>query len=53
MLCRSHIVKESLRSFELSGVALDGDKSSSFKEIKEQLSILSNNFSKNVLQATN
>ena len=50
---QKHIVKESLRSFELSGVALDGVKSSRFKEIKEQLSILSNNFSKNVLQATN
>ena len=50
---QKHIVKESLRSFELSGVALDGVKSSRFKEIKEQLSILNNNFSKNVLQATN
>ena len=50
---QKHIVKESLRSFELSGVALDGVKSSRFKEIKAQLSILSNNFSKNVLQATN
>ena len=50
---QKHIVKESLRSFELSGVALDGTKSSRFKEIKEQLSLLSNQFSKNVLQATN
>lgn len=50
---QKHIVKESLRSFELSGVALDGAKSSRFKEIKEQLSLLSNQFSKNVLQATN
>ena len=50
---QKHIVKESLRSFELSGVALNGVKSSRFKEIKEQLSILSNEFSKNVLQATN
>lgn len=50
---QKHIVKESLRSFELSGVALDEAKSSRFKEIKEQLSLLSNQFSKNVLQATN
>jgi len=33
---QKHIVKESLRSFELSGVALNGVKSSRFKEIKEQ-----------------
>jgi len=50
---QQHIVKESLRSFELSGVALYGFKSTRFKEIKEQLSVLSNKFSKNVLQATN
>ena len=48
-----HIVKESLRGFELSGVALDDTKSARFKEIKQQLSMLSNKFSKNVLQATN
>ena len=50
---QQHIVNESLRSFELSGVALDGDKSERFKEIQEQLSVLSNQFSKNVLQSTN
>ncbi|ALE01840.1 M3 family metallopeptidase [Candidatus Pseudothioglobus singularis] len=50
---QQHIVNDSLRSFELSGVALDGAKSERFKEIKEQLSILSNQFSKNVLQSTN
>ena len=48
-----HIVKESVRGFELSGVALDDTKSARFKEIKQQLSMLSNKFSKNVLQATN
>ena len=48
-----HIVKDSIRSFELSGVALRGEKSSRFKEIQEKLSTLSNQFSKNVLQATN
>ena len=50
---QQHIVNESLRSFELSGVALDGTKSERFKEIQEQLSVLSNQFSKNVLQSTN
>ena len=50
---QQHIVNDSLRSFELSGVALDGVKSERFKEIKEQLSVLSNQFSKNVLQSTN
>ena len=50
---QQHIVNESLRSFELSGVALDGAKSERFKEIQEQLSVLSNQFSKNVLQSTN
>ena len=50
---QQHIVNDSLRSFELSGVALDGAKSERFKEIKEQLSVLSNKFSKNVLQSTN
>ena len=52
-LQQQHIVNDSLRSFELSGVALDGAKSERFKEIKEQLSVLSNQFSKNVLQSTN
>ena len=52
-LQQKHIVNDSLRSFELSGVALDGTKSEQFKEIQEQLSVLSNQFSKNVLQSTN
>ncbi|MBT7933382.1 MAG: M3 family metallopeptidase [Thiotrichales bacterium] len=52
-LQQQHIVNDSLRSFELSGVALDGAKSEQFKEIQEQLSVLSNQFSKNVLQSTN
>ena len=52
-LQQQHIVNDSLRRFELSGVALDGTKSERFKEIQEQLSVLSNQFSKNVLQSTN
>ena len=50
---QKHIVKDSIKGFELSGVALKGDDSKRFKEIQEHLSVLSNQFSKNVLQATN
>jgi oligopeptidase A len=50
---QEHIVKESIKSFELSGVALEGEDFERFKAIKEELSLLSNQFSKNVLQSTN
>lgn len=50
---QKHIVKDSIRGFELSGVGLEGEDSDRFKAIQEQLSVLSNQFSKNVLQATN
>ena len=50
---QQHIVKDSIKSFELSGVGLDGEDLTRFKAIQEQLSLLSNQFSKNVLQATN
>ena len=50
---QKHIVKDSLKGFELSGVGLEGEHSDRFKAIQEQLSVLSNQFSKNVLQATN
>ncbi len=50
---QKHIVKDSIKGFELSGVALKGSDSKRFKEIQERLSVLSNQFSKNVLQATN
>ena len=50
---QKHIVKDSIRGFELSGVGLKDKDSDRFKAIKEQLSVLSNQFSKNVLQATN
>jgi len=50
---QKHIVKNSIKGFELSGVALKGADSERFKEIQERLSVLSNQFSKNVLQATN
>ncbi len=48
-----HIVKESIQGFELSGVGLEGSASDRFKAIQEELSLLSNQFSKNVLQSTN
>jgi oligopeptidase A (EC:3.4.24.70). Metallo peptidase. MEROPS family M03A len=47
------LVKESIESFELSGVGLEGEQSDRFKAIKERLSLLSNQFSKNALKATN
>ena len=50
---QQHIVNDSLRNFELAGVALDGVYSERFKEIQGQLSVLSSQFSKNVLQSTN
>jgi len=50
---QSHIVKDSIRGFELSGVGLEGVPSDRFKAIQEELSLLSNQFSKNVLQSTN
>ena len=46
-------MKDSIKGFELSGVGLEGEDSDRFKAIQEQLSVLSNQFSKNVLQATN
>ncbi|SMN13109.1 Oligopeptidase A [Bathymodiolus heckerae thiotrophic gill symbiont] len=50
---QQHIVKEVIKSFELSGVGLSGKQSARFKAIKERLSVLSNQFSKNSLLATN
>ena len=50
---QQHILKNTLDGFRLSGVDLAGDKLERFKQIQERLSILSNQFSKNSLQATN
>ena len=50
---QQHIVKESIQGFELSGVGLESNASDRFKAIQEELSLLSNQFSKNVLQSTN
>lgn len=50
---QQHILQEAIDGFELSGVGLEGDDSKRFKAIKERLSLLSNQFSKNSLKATN
>ncbi|WP_269618978.1 M3 family metallopeptidase [Zhongshania sp. BJYM1] len=49
---RQKAVRNMLRDFVLSGVALDGDKASRFAEIQQRLSELSTAFSNNVLDAT-
>ncbi|SMM99446.1 Oligopeptidase A [uncultured Candidatus Thioglobus sp.] len=48
-----HIVKETIIRFELSGVGLESAQADRFKTIKERLSVLNNQFSKNTLLATN
>lgn len=50
---QQHIVREMITGFDLSGVGLESEQSDRFKTIKERLSVLSNQFSKNVLLATN
>ncbi|HIL42039.1 MAG TPA: M3 family peptidase [Gammaproteobacteria bacterium] len=48
-----HIIKDAIKGFELSGVALEGDKLKRLKKIKEELTLLSSKFSNNSLKATN
>ncbi len=50
---QQHIINDAVEGFELSGVGLEGEDSTRFKAIKERLSLLSNQFSKNSLKATN
>ena len=50
---QKHILQEAIDGFELSGVGLEGQSAKRFKAIKERLSLLSNQFSKNALKATN
>jgi len=50
---QSYILQEAIDGFELSGIGLEGEKSERFKAIKSRLSLLSNQFSKNTLKATN
>lgn len=47
------ILDNGLRDFRLSGVALDPQSKKRFKEIEQQLSKISSQFSDNVLDATN
>lgn len=47
------IIDNALRDFRLSGVDLDTDRQKRFKEIEQQLSTLSSQFSDNLLDATN
>ncbi|KZM40296.1 oligopeptidase A [Marinomonas sp. SBI22] len=45
-------LRQNIRSFELSGVALEGDKKQRYGEISTRLSELSSKFGENVLDAT-
>ncbi len=47
------IIKNALRDFTLSGVALDADKKQRYKEISLELSNLASKFEENLLDATN
>lgn len=46
------VITNTLRDFELSGIALDEDKKRRYAEIKSRLSDLSSTFSNNVMDAT-
>lgn len=50
---QSYILENVIKDFELSGLNLTGQALEQFKEINERLSLLSNEFAKNSLQATN
>jgi oligopeptidase A len=47
------IIDNALIDFELSGVALPEDKKQRFMEISQQLSLLTNQFEENIMDATN
>jgi oligopeptidase A len=49
---RQRAISNMLRDFTLSGVALEGDKASRFAAIQQRLSVLSTEFSNQVLDAT-
>ena len=52
-IAQQKIIDNALRDFRLSGVNLDSDKQKRFKEIEQQLSKLSSQFSDQLLDATN
>ena len=47
------VIQNALRSFRLSGIALDGEKKARYKEISLELSQLSSKYEENLLDATN
>ncbi|MGH1485552.1 MAG: oligopeptidase A [Cellvibrionaceae bacterium] len=49
---KQKVIKDTLRDFQLAGVALPADKKQRYGEIKKRLSTLSTEFSNNVLDAT-
>lgn len=52
-IAQQKTINDALRDFHLSGIDLAEDKRQRFKEIKQQLSKLTSQFSDNVLDATN
>ena len=46
------VIEHAVRDFQLSGVALDGDKKARYAEIQSRLSDLGSTFSNNVMDAT-
>ncbi|TGL61209.1 M3 family peptidase [Leptospira ognonensis] len=50
---QKQVLKNEIRDFRLSGVGLSAEKKEAFKQIQIRLSDLSNQFSQNVLNATN
>jgi len=52
-IAQQKTINDALRDFHLSGIDLPEDKQQRFKEIKQELSKLTSQFSDNVLDATN
>lgn len=50
---QAYILENVLKDFQLSGIDLSKEKQKKYKEISSKLSVLSNDFAKNSLQATN
>ena len=49
---RQKVIEHAIRDFQLSGVALDGEKKARYAEIQSRLSDLSSTFSNNLMDAT-
>ncbi len=52
-LAQQKIIRNALRDFKLSGVALDIEKKQRYKDISQELSALASNYEENLLDATN